>query len=59
DLLGNLLNTLTNTTYQPGLHSLTWNGRDMNNRLLSTGIYFMQVSSSTGFSNTQKVVFLR
>jgi len=59
DLLGNLLNTLTNKTYQPGLHSLTWNGRDINNRLLSTGIYFMQVSSSNGFSNTQKVVFLR
>lgn len=59
DVLGNLVTTLTNTTYQPGEYSLTWNGRDANNRLSTTGIYFLRVSSSTGFSSTQKIVLLK
>ncbi|MBU0712036.1 T9SS type A sorting domain-containing protein, partial [bacterium] len=59
DLLGNLVNTLTNSAYQPGEYSLSWNGRDAHDRLSATGIYFLCISSGTGFSSTQKVIFLR
>ena len=59
DLLGNMVTTLTNSDYQPGEYSLTWNGRDANDRLTATGIYFLWISSSTGFNGAQKVIFLR
>lgn len=59
DLLGNLVTTLTDAHYPVGEYCLHWNGCDDRGRLSSTGIYFIHISSSTGFSSTQKVVFLR
>jgi len=59
DLLGNRITTLTNSAYQPGEYSLSWNGRDHQNRLVGTGIYFLQISGDRGFSRTEKVIFLR
>ncbi|HDP68657.1 MAG TPA: T9SS type A sorting domain-containing protein [Candidatus Marinimicrobia bacterium] len=59
DLLGNLVTTLTDARYQVGRYNLHWNGCDDRGRLSSTGIYFIHISSSTGFTNTQKVIFLR
>lgn len=59
DLLGNLVTTLTNSHYRVGQYSLYWDGRDNRGRLLSSGIYFLNISSTTGFTNTQKVIFLR
>jgi len=32
-----------------GLHSVVWNGRDMNNMAVSSGVYFYRISS---FKNT-------
>ena len=59
DLLGNRITTLSNTAFQPGEHNLTWNGKDHQNRLVGTGIYFLQISGDRGFSRTEKVIFLR
>lgn len=59
DLLGNLVTTLTDSHYPIGQYRLHWDGRDNRGRLLSTGIYFLHISSGTGFTNTQKVIFLR
>jgi len=59
DLLGNRITTLSDAAFQPGVHKLTWSGRDHQNRLVGTGIYFLRISNSAGFSSTQKVVFLR
>ncbi|MCK4640151.1 MAG: T9SS type A sorting domain-containing protein [Candidatus Marinimicrobia bacterium] len=59
DLLGNRITTLTNAAFQPGEHNLTWNGRDHQNRLVGTGIYFLQISGDHGISHTEKVIFLR
>ncbi|MCK4716470.1 MAG: T9SS type A sorting domain-containing protein, partial [Candidatus Marinimicrobia bacterium] len=59
DLLGNRITTLTNAAFQPGEHNLTWNGRDYQNRLVGTGIYFLQISDDRGFSRTEKVISLR
>lgn len=59
DLLGNLVTTLTDSHYRVGQYSLHWDGRDNRGRLLSSGIYFLNISSTTGFTNTQKVIFLR
>jgi len=59
DLLGNRIITLSDAAFQPGEHNLTWNGRDHQNRLVGTGIYFLQISGDRGFSRTEKVIFLR
>jgi len=59
DLLGNRITTLSDAAFQPGEHNLTWNGRDHQNRLVGTGIYFLQISDDRGFSRTEKVIFLR
>ncbi|MGC9364335.1 MAG: T9SS type A sorting domain-containing protein [Fidelibacterota bacterium] len=59
DLLGNLVTTLTDGRYQVGRYNLHWNGCDDRGRLSSSGVYFIYISSSTGFTSTQKVVFLR
>jgi len=59
DLLGNSVTTLTNSTYQPGEYSLIWNGRDAQNRSSASGIYLVHTQSSTGFSHTDKVIFIR
>lgn len=59
DLLGNLVATLTDGRYPVGRYNLHWNGCDDRGRLSSTGIYFIHIKSSTGFTSTQKVVFLR
>jgi len=59
DLLGNSVTILTNSTYQPGEYSLRWNGRDAQNRSSASGIYLIHTQSSTGYSHTDKVIFIR
>lgn len=59
NLNGELISTLVNTSLSAGEHSFTWSGRDHQNRLVGTGIYFLQISGDRGFSRTQKVIFLR
>jgi len=58
DLLGNMITTLTNSTYQPGEYSLTWDGVNFQNQSVATGIYFVHTQTSTGFSHTDKVVYI-
>ncbi len=59
DLLGNRITTLSDAAFQPGEHNLTWSGRDHQNRLVGTGIYFLKISGDRGISRTEKVIFLR
>ncbi|HHE46762.1 MAG TPA: T9SS type A sorting domain-containing protein, partial [Bacteroidetes bacterium] len=46
--------TLSNSTYQPGVHSLTWNAAG-----LPSGIYFLAVSSDHGWSASKKLLLMK
>ena len=41
-----------------GQYEISWDGRDMNGLLISTGVYFIQLQSKT-FQKTVKVLFLK
>lgn len=43
DLHGHLVNTLMNTYAIPGRYSLSWNGKDLNGNMVSSGIYLVRV----------------
>ena len=43
NIKGQLIKTLLDETLGKGRHTLVWNGTDMNNRNVSSGIYLMQI----------------
>ena len=50
NIKGQLIKTLVNGEMPAGMHSVVWNGRDMNNRAVASGVYFYRISSP---QNTQ------
>ncbi|MGB7062298.1 MAG: T9SS type A sorting domain-containing protein [Candidatus Zixiibacteriota bacterium] len=44
NLLGQKLRTLENQVRSKGLHSITWDGKDINRNKVTTGIYFYQLT---------------
>ena len=58
DLQGRHIVTLLNEQLNAGVHSLTWNGRDQNDNLVTSGIYLCTVKTSR-FSATRKMAFVK
>jgi flagellar hook assembly protein FlgD len=58
DLSGKLTRTITNEEYRQGRYSLTWNGRNSQGKIVPTGIYFIQLTTSS-FVQTKKALFLK
>ncbi len=58
DLAGNLVQRLTTGHYQPGSHSVVWNGRDTSGNVMSAGTYFVRFSSDDGIL-TNKITLLK
>ena len=44
DLNGRLIKTLENTFKSEGVHSVVWDGRTDNGKLVASGVYFCQVA---------------
>ncbi len=55
DLSGRLVRTLESGTRGPGVHVLTWNGRDDAGRALGAGIYFGRVTAGP-YAATRRLV---
>jgi len=53
DINGRTISILQNDILQPGYHQLSWNPET------SSGIYFVKVSTTSGWSDVQKLVFLK
>ncbi len=45
NIKGQKVKTLINDQYSKGSHSVIWNGKDSNNKSVSTGIYFYKISA--------------
>jgi len=50
NIKGQLVTTLVNSEMPAGMHSIVWNGKDMNNRIVASGVYLYRLSSP---QNTQ------
>jgi len=46
DVRGNRIVKLKDTLFSPGAHTIRWNGRDENNREVSSGIYIYRVQAN-------------
>ncbi|MBN2279489.1 MAG: T9SS type A sorting domain-containing protein [Candidatus Marinimicrobia bacterium] len=59
DINGKLVKTLTDQSYENGNYILEWNGTDSNNNFVSAGVYFTVMKSNTGFTKTNKMLFVK
>ncbi|MDP8208069.1 MAG: T9SS type A sorting domain-containing protein [Candidatus Electryonea clarkiae] len=53
DVLGRSVVTLTDGLVQPGFHRMNWHASG------PTGIYFLKVSSESGWSDTRKLLYMK
>ncbi|MDD3536531.1 MAG: FlgD immunoglobulin-like domain containing protein, partial [Candidatus Cloacimonetes bacterium] len=56
---GQLVKTLVNGEMPAGTHSIVWNGRDMKNKAVATGVYFYRISSPKEGSITKKMMLMK
>ena len=59
DAMGRKINVLAESTFNPGYHTVHWNGTDLNGRNVGSGLYFYKLQSNSGFQTIQKMVLLR
>jgi predicted outer membrane repeat protein len=55
---GQKVKTLINDQYSKGAHSVIWNGKDKNNKPVSSGIYFYRMLTK-GFDKTKRMLLLK
>ncbi|MEE9572934.1 MAG: GDSL-type esterase/lipase family protein [Candidatus Neomarinimicrobiota bacterium] len=59
DLLGEeIIQLIDNKEYERGYNTITWNGIDKNNNLITTGIYIMQIRMDS-VEQHKKLIFLK
>ncbi len=56
--LGQQIETLVDTQYAAGFHSVRWDGRDRNGRPVSSGVYLYQIQAGA-FSQVKKMSLIR
>jgi flagellar hook assembly protein FlgD len=55
DLTGRLVRTLVNGVSDPGVHYVTWDGRNQEGAVAGAGVYFYRFEAD-GVSETRKMV---
>jgi hypothetical protein len=58
DLLGRLVQTLTDDTWEKGAHFLNWSGKDNGGRTVASGIYFVRFYGES-FDFSRKLVLMK
>jgi len=58
NLRGQKVKTLLNKVMDEGEHEIVWNGKDANNKSVSSGIYFYKMSASR-YTNVKKMILLK
>ncbi|MFX0197867.1 MAG: FlgD immunoglobulin-like domain containing protein, partial [Candidatus Hodarchaeota archaeon] len=57
NILGREIKTLLDTEIQAGQHKMLWNGKDEQNRQVTSGVYFYQMKAGD-FQMTRKMILL-
>ena len=55
---GQLVKTLVNEHLDAAYHDIVWNGKDNNNKSISSGIYFYKMKSSN-YTATKKMILMK
>ena len=58
DIKGSKIITLAHQTYSPGQYIVSWDGKDVLGKSMSSGIYFVNIKSSYG-DDQKKIVLIR
>jgi hypothetical protein len=58
NVMGNLVTTLVDQKQSPGNHSVLWDGRDRQGKLVSTGIYFYKIQAGS-FTQIRKMALVK
>ena len=58
NIKGQEIKTLVNKEMETGSHFVVWNGKDKNNHMVSSGVYFYQVKIGE-FNETRKMLLLK
>ncbi len=58
NLLGRRVKILADGGYSAGSHTVTWDGRDDNGSMVSSGVYFYRLTAS-GVSETRKMLLMK
>ena len=58
NVLGQKVRTLVDTNLKAGNHTIRWDGKDSNNRGVSSGIYFLKMQAGS-YGKTSKMVLMK
>ena len=58
DVMGRLTTTLVDEAFDPGVHTVGWNGEDNRGRVVAPGLYFVRMQASE-FSGVTKVIRIK
>lgn len=58
NMLGQKVKTLVDGPVEPGSHSISWNGRDNNNRPVASGVYFFKMHAGK-YTSTKKMILMK
>lgn len=58
NLKGQLVKTLVNKHLEAAFHDVVWNGKDNNNKIISSGIYFYKMKAGK-YVNTKKMILMK
>jgi len=59
NMKGQRVKQLVNETLPAGEHSVIWNGKDENNKHVSSGIYFYKMRAGKDFFQTKRMILLK
>jgi hypothetical protein len=58
DITGRLVKTLVNTSIEPGVYSINWNGRNDRDQQVASGVYFYQLKTDN-YLKTNKLLLTK
>lgn len=58
DISGKFITRLVDKEFEAGTHTLTWNGNDLSDKRVATGVYFCRVETHS-LATTKKFIILR
>ena len=58
NIKGQKVKTIIDQDFSKGNHKVTWNGKDKNNRTVSSGVYFYRLRSGN-YTSTKKILILK
>jgi len=56
NIRGQHIKTIASETYTTGTHTLSWNGKDNNNKIVSSGVYFYQININGDKTSSKMLV---